>query len=141
MSAPQRKFKKDSSKKKKSHKNSTVLIYRGIPLLIKVRIKTRTYETATNAASPLFSIGGLVEFLGYPGSYADTLYGLYKFACVRASKITLRLVNAVTEPVILTVAPMPYTFAVSTPTVAEILHHPKVSRTVIGSSSGESMVQ
>ena len=84
------------------------------------------------------SKNGKVEFLGYPGSYADTLYGLYKFARVRASKITLRLVNAGTEPTILAVAPMPYTFAVSTPTVAELLDHPKVSRTVIGPSSGVS---
>ena len=105
---------------------------------MKVRVKTRTYETATNSSSPLFSIGGLVEFLGYPGSYSDSLFGLYKYARIRASKITLRLVNAGTEPIILAVAPMPYDFATSTPTVAELLDHPKVVRTAVGPNSGAS---
>lgn len=115
-----------------------MLTYRPIPTAMRVRIKTRTYETATNASSPLYSIGGLVEFLGYPGSYADSLYGLYKYARIRASKITLRLVNAGTEPIVLAVAPMPYDFATSTPTLAEILDHPKVVRTTVGPNTGVS---
>ena len=113
-------------------------MYKPIPTAMKVRVKTRTYETGTNSASPLFSIGGLVEFLGYPGSYSDSLFGLYKYARIRASKITLRLVNAGTEPLILAVAPMPYDFATSTPTVAEILDHPKVVRTAVGPNTGIS---
>ena len=132
-----RRNKKRETKKAKPNRSS-VLIYRPIPTAMRVRIKTRTYETATNAASPLFSIGGLVEFLGYPGSYSDSLYGLYKYARIRASKITLRLVNAGTEPVILAVAPMPYDFATSTPTVAELLDHPAVARTTVGPNSGSS---
>ena len=51
---------------------------------------------------------------------------------------SLRLVNAGTEPIILAVAPMPYDFATSTPTVAELLDHPKVARTAIGPNSGAS---
>ena len=123
---------------RKKNRQAQVLVYKPIPTAMRVRVKTRTYETAANASSPLFSIGGLVEFLGYPGSYADSLYGLYKYARIRASKITLRLVNAGTEPIILAVAPMPYDFASSTPTVAEILDHPKVARTAIGPNSGAS---
>ena len=123
---------------KKRNQNRGVLTYRPIPTAMKVRVKTRTYETALNSSSPLFSIGGLVEFLGYPGSYSDSLFGLYKYARIRASKITLRLVNAGSEPIILAVAPMPYDFATSTPTVAELLDHPKVVRTAIGPNSGAS---
>ena len=133
-----RRAKKASSRKKKTSQDSRVLVYKPIPTAMKVRVKTRTYETATNSASPLFSIGGLVEFLGYPGSYSDSLYGLYKYARIRASKITLRLVNAGTEPLILAVAPMPYDFATSTPTVAELLDHPKVARRAVGPNSGDS---
>ena len=124
------------TKKKKA--STQVLVYKPIPTAMKVRVKTRTYETATNASSPLFSIGSLVEFLGYPGSYSDSLFGLYKYARIRASKIALRLVNAGTEPIMLAVAPMPYDFATSTPTVAELLDHPKVARTAIGPNSGAS---
>lgn len=135
-------FSKQKQQRKKASKkrgqSGQVLTYRPIPTAMKVRIKTRTYETATNATSPLFSIGGLVEFLGYPGSYSDSLFGLYKYARIRASKITLRLVNAGTEPIILAVAPMPYDFATSTPTVAEILDHPKVVRTTVGPNTGVS---
>ena len=127
-----------SAVKKKKATNTQVLVYKPIPTAMRVRVRTRTYETATNASSPLFSIGGLVEFLGYPGAYSDSLYGLYKYARIRASKITLRLVNAGTEPIILAVAPMPYDFATSTPTVAELLDHPKAVRTTVGPSSGAS---
>ena len=132
-----RRLKKNARAQKKT-RNGGLLIYKQIPTAMRVRVKTRTYETATNSASPLFSIGGLVEFLGYPGSYSDSLYGLYKYARIRASKITLRLVNAGTEPIILAVAPMPYDFATSTPTVAELLDHPRVARTAVGPNSGTS---
>ena len=113
------------------------MIYKPIPTAMKVKIRSRIYDTATSSASPLFQIRGLVEFLGYPGSFSDSLYGLYKYARIRASKITLKAVNMSAEPFILAVAPMPYTFAVSTPTVAELLDHPRAVRTTIGASTGQ----
>lgn len=41
------------------------------------------------------------------------------------------------EPFILAVAPMPYKLASTSPTVAELLDHPKAARTTIGASTGQ----
>ena len=113
--------------------------YPKIPPSMNLCLRGRTYETATTTASPLWFRYGLIEFLNLGGSYVDTFLngGLYKYAVVHASRITLKAVNVGSEPLILACAPLPYSWVSGSPTVAEILDQPSCIRTTIGSSSGQ----
>jgi len=104
---------------------------------MKVRLRSRTYDTATAAASPLFSQYGIVEFLSNTGSYSDSLFGLYKYAIIHRSKLTLRLVNMGAEPLILAVSPLPASWSGATPTLAELLDQPRAVRKTCGSSTAQ----
>lgn len=104
---------------------------------MKVLIRGRTYETATSSASPLYFRYGLVEFLSRGGNYTDSLFGLYKFAKVHSAKITARLVNVASEPLILAVAPLPFDWVGSTPTLGEILDVPRCVRKTTGGANGQ----
>lgn len=121
-------------RRKKSKK--ALSVYRPLPQAMKLRIRARTYETATSTASPVYYRYGLVEFLGLSGSYSDSLYGLYKYARIHACKITVRAVNVGSEPAILAVAPLPHDWTMGSPTVAEILDLPKCKRTTLSSYTG-----
>ena len=103
---------------------------------MKVRIRARTYETAAALSSPFFNTYGLVEFLGRPGSYSDSLYGLYKYARIHGCKITVRAVNVGSEPAILAVAPLPYDWTTGSPTLSELLDQPKAKRVTLSSYTG-----
>lgn len=108
---------------------------------MKVAIRGRTYETGASTSAPLYFTYGLVEFLGRGGNYTDTLFGLYKYAKVHSSKITLRLVNMGAEPLILACAPLPANWNVGTPTLGEILDVPRCVRKTTGGSGGVDKVQ
>lgn len=107
---------------------------------MKVAIRSRTYETATSSASPFYYKYGLVEFLGLPGSYSDSLYGLYNLAIIHACRITLRLVNMGSEPLILVVAPLPHSWTSGSPTLSELLDQPRSIRKTCGASTGKDTV-
>jgi len=107
---------------------------------MKVAIRGRTYETGTSVTSPVFYYYGLVEFLSRGGSYVDSLFGLYRYAIVHASHITVRAVNMSSEPLIAAIAPLPYNWASLSPTLTEILDAPKCVRKNTGGSSGQDRV-
>ena len=125
---------KAGAKKRKGKQSLSV--YRPLPQSMKVRLRARTYETATSSSSPFYYRYGLVEFLGRPGSYSDSLYGLYKYARIHGCRITVRAVNVGSEPAILAVAPLPYDWTAGSPTVAEVLDQPKCKRTTLSSYTG-----
>ena len=91
---------------------------------------------STASSSPFYYRYGLVEFLGLPGAYSDSLYGLYKYARIHGCRITVRAVNVGSEPAILAVAPLPHNWTTGSPTVAEILDQPKCKRTTLSSYTG-----
>jgi len=106
-----------------------------------VKIRGRTYETGTGTSPPVYYKYGLVEFLGRGGSYVDTLYnGLYKWSTVHACSITVRVVNMSAEPLLIAIAPMPWSFTTGSPTLTEILDHPLCRRKTTGSSSGKDSI-
>ena len=108
---------------------------------MKVAIRGRTYETGASASAPLYLTYGLVEFLNRGGNYTDTLFGLYKYAKVHSSQITLRLVNMGSEPLILACAPLPANWNVGSPTLGEILDVPRCVRKNTGGNGGVDKVQ
>lgn len=112
-------------------------MYPPLPQSMKVRLRSRTYDTASAMASPLFSQFGIVEFLGNTGSYSDSLFGLYKAAIIHRARLTLRLVNMGAEPLILAVSPLPASWIGSTPTLSELLDQPKAVRKTCGSSTAQ----
>lgn len=116
-------------------------LYPNIPSKMKVNLRARTYETASAAISPLYFRYGLFEFLGRTGNYSDSLFGLYKYAIIYGGRIRLRAVNTGSEPLILAVAPLPYGWVGSTPTVGELLDNPRCVRATIGSNSGMDKVE
>jgi hypothetical protein len=105
---------------------------------MKLQLRGRTYETGTSTASPVFYRYGCVEFLNLGGSYIDTFLsgGLYRYAVVHASRITVRAVNAGSEPIILASTVLPHDWTAGSPTLTEMLDTPKCQRASIGSSSG-----
>jgi len=127
-------------KKNRKNKKSKGTVYRPLPSNMKVKIRGRTYETATSSASPLYFRYGLVEFLNRGGNYTDSLYGLYKFGKVHHSKITVRLVNVTSEPLVCAVAPLPFDWVGSTPTLGEILDVPKCMRKTTGGATGQDKI-
>lgn len=128
--------KKTRARRRKQRSRQASGPYKPIPYNMKVVIRGRNYETATGASSPLYFSYGLVEFLGRGGNYTDTLFGLYKYAKVHHSKITLRLVNMGSEPLILACASLPANWASGTPTLGEILDVPTCVRKNTGGNSG-----
>ena len=103
---------------------------------MRVSTRSRTYETGSSTASPLYFQYGLVEFLGKPGQFSDSLFGLYKYAVIHGAKINLKVVNMGAEPLIFAVAPLPHSWVASTPTLGEILDAPRCVRTTVGGSTG-----
>jgi len=63
--------------------------------------------------------------------------GLYKYAIVHGCRITVRVVNVGTEPIILASAVLPYNWTSGSPTIGELLDHPTAVRTTAGSSTGQ----
>ena len=107
---------------------------------MKVAIRSRNYESVTSSTSPFWFRYGLVEFLSNKGSYADSLYGLYNLAIIHGCRITLRLVNTGSEPIILAAAPLPYSWASGSPTLSELLDQPRAIRKSCGASTGKDSV-
>lgn len=108
---------------------------------MKVSTRSRDYQTGTSTASPLYLRYGLVEFLGKPGQYSDSLFGLYKYAIIHGSRITVKVVNMGSEPLIVAVAPLPFGWVSSTPTLAELLDVPRCVKTTVGGSTGMDKAQ
>lgn len=115
---------------------SSNLKFPPIPKSLRVRLKSRAYETFTNTSSPIFSSYGLVEFLGVTPSYFDSLFGLYKSVRIHASKITVRLINMGAEPIILGVSILPIAFPSNTPTLNELLDSPDCSKKTVSGVGG-----
>ena len=130
--------KKKNGKKSRSPKGFRP--FKPIPQSMKVALRSRTYETLSSTASPLYLRYGLIEFLGNVSSYLDSLYGLYNLSIIHGCRITLRLVNTGSEPIILACAPLPYSWITGTPTLAEILDVPKCVRKTCGASTGKDSV-
>lgn len=105
---------------------------------MEVRLNARTYDSGTSVAGPVYSLYGIVEFLGNSGNFSDNLYGLYKYAVLHNAKITLRCVNMGTEPIILACAILPASWIASTPTLSELLDRPGCVRKTVGPASGAS---
>ncbi len=124
--------------KRKNRRKQTV--YKPLPTSMKVRIRGRTYDSGTGATPPIWNRFGLVEFLGRGGSYIDTLFGLYKYARVHKCKITCRLVNMGSEPVILAVAPLPHSWTAGSPTVSELVDVPLAKRKTASAYTGMDKV-
>ena len=131
-----KRFVSGKNSKKRSRGKKALSVYRPIPQSTKVRIRARTYETATASSSPFYYRYGLVEYLGLIGSYSDSLYGLYRYARIHGCKITVRAVNIGSEPAILAVAPLPHDWTTGSPTLTELLDHPKAKRATLSSYSG-----
>ena len=112
-------------------------LFKPIPQSMKVSLRSRTYETATSTSSPVWLRYGLVEFLGRTSSFGDSLFGLYSLAIIHGCRITLRLVNMGTEPLILVVAPLPWEWIGGSPTLAEICDCPRAVRKTAGGNSGQ----
>lgn len=105
-----------------------------------VKLRGRTYETGTGTTPPVWYRYGLVECLGLGGAYIDSMYGLYKWGAVHSCSITLRIVNMGAEPLMIAVAPMPWSFTTGSPTMSELMAHPKCRRKTTGSSSGRDAI-
>ena len=131
-----KKFIKKRNRKGRSKNQKAFALYPRIPSVMRVSTRSRTYETGSSTASPLYFQYGLVEFLGKPGQYSDSLFGLYKYAVIHGVRINLKVVNMGSEPLIFAVAPLPFSWVGSTPTLAEILDAPRCVRTTVGGSTG-----
>ena len=103
---------------------------------MRVSVRARTYDTGTSVASPVWNRYGFVEFLGKGGSYIDSLFGLYENAIVHGSQITIRVVNMSSEPIMASIAPLPYDWISGSPTLSEILDAPRAVRASTGGNSG-----
>lgn len=103
-------------------------------------MKGRTYDTGTSVTSPVYNRYGLVEFLQRGGNFTDSLYGLYLAAVTHGCRISLKLINMSSEPILLAVAPLPYSWISGSPTLAEILDTPRCVRATVGGNSGMDKV-
>ena len=133
-------FKQKRKRNRRKNQIGNASLYRPIPTNMKVVLRGRTYDTGSSATAPVYSRYGLVEFLQRGGSYSDTLFQLYRHAKVHHSKITLRLVNMSSEPLILAVAPLPADWNTGSPTLGEILDVPRCVRKTTGGSGGMDKV-
>ena len=122
--------------KRKRRTGRAVALYKPLPASMNVRLRARTYETASATASPIYFRYGLVEPLGFPGQYSDSLFGLYKLARIHGAKVTIRAVNIGSEPVILAIAPLPHDWTSGSPTLAELLDHPACKRITLSAYTG-----
>ena len=127
-------------KKRKSNRKG-YKPFKPIPQSMKICLRSRTYETTSGSSSPFFYRYGLVEFLSRTGSYIDSFFGLYNLAIIHGCRITLRLVNMSSEPLILAVAPLPYSWASGSPTVSELLDCPRAVRRTAGGNGGQDKAQ
>lgn len=129
---------KRQTKKQLSILSKPFVPFNPVPTSTKVCLRGRTYETATASASPFFYKYGLVEFLNLGGSYIDTYLngGLYKYAVIHANRITVKVVNMGSEPVILACAALPHSWTAGSPTLSELLDHPTSVRTIVSAYSG-----
>jgi len=133
---------KKKSKKRASRKPASLLRFPLVPASMNVRLRGRTYDSGTGPSSPVYLRYGALEFLNLGGNYVDTFLngGLYRYAVVKASQIRLTLVSLGTEPLILGIAPLPHNFTTLSPTVAEVLDHPKAVKKATGAGSGMDRV-
>lgn len=106
---------------------------------MRLSLRGRTYETITSQTSPYYFRYGLLEPLGMGGSYIETFLngGLYKYGVVHANRITLKLVNIGSEPLILASAVLPYSWTSGSPTISELMDHPTCVKAVTGASTGQ----
>ena len=131
-------FGKDLSVRKKRARvrKPRFALYPKLPQSMRVSVRARTYDTGTSVASPVWNRYGFVEFLGKGGSYIDSLFGLYENAIVHGSQITIRVVNMSSEPIMASIAPLPYDWISGSPTLSEILDAPRAVRASTGGNSG-----
>jgi hypothetical protein len=135
-------IKKKSNKQKKKGKARLFkgISYPPMPSSLKVKLRARTYETGT-ATSNVDYRYGLVEFLGKQSSYNDSLYGLYNYAIIRASRITAKLVNMQAEPIVFAIAPLPYDWSSGSPTTTELLDVPRCVKATVSGVGGMDRAQ
>ena len=103
---------------------------------MRVSLRARTYDSGTSVTSPVWNRYGLVEFLGKGGSYTDSLFGLYEYAVVHGCRITIRVVNTGSEPILAAVAPLPYDWISGSPTLSELADVPRCVKGSTGGSGG-----
>ncbi len=126
--------------KKRSRKAKQAL-FKPIPQAMNVVIRGRTYDSLTASSSPVFNRSGITQFFGRGGSYIDSLFGLYRYASVKAVKLTAKVVNTGSEPIILAIAQVPYDWTSGSPTLSELLDQPFARKTIVGSSTGKDTAQ
>jgi hypothetical protein len=117
-----------------------VISYSPLPQSLKVKLKARTYETGT-ATSNVDYRYGIVEFLGKQSSFNDSLFGLYNFAIIRACRITAKLINMQSEPIVFAIAPLPYNWSSGSPTTAELLDAPRSVKSTVSGVGGMDRAQ
>jgi hypothetical protein len=110
--------------------------FSSLPSVMKVRLRTRTYDTGAAAASPVYTRYGLLEPLNLDPTYMAALFTLYKRARVHASTIHLRLVNMGSEPIEMVVNALPHNWSSGTPSVAELLDKPGSRRALVSGAGG-----
>ena len=112
------------------------VLFPKLPSAIKISLRARTYDIGSSASSPVWNRLGLVEFLSRGGTFTDSLFGLYNYAVIHGSRITIRVVNVGSEPIVACIAPLPYDWISGSPTLSEIMDTPRCVRGTTGGSSG-----
>lgn len=123
-------------RRRTSRRKPRFVLFPKLPSAIKVSLRARTYETGSSTTSPVWNRYGLVEFLSRGGTYTDSLFGLYNYAVVHGSRITIRVVNVGSEPIMACIAPLPYDWVSGSPTLSEITDTPRSVRGTTGGNSG-----
>ena len=127
---------KKSRRRRSGRRKPRFALFPKLPSSMKVSLRARTYETGSSTASPVWNRYGLVEFLSRGGRYTDSLYGLYNFAVVHGCRITVRVVNVGSEPIMACIAPLPHDWVGGSPTLSEIIDTPRSVRGTTGGNSG-----
>jgi len=126
-----------SRKKQTRRKRRTrSTLYKQLPQAMKILLKGRTYETGTGTSPPIYYQYGILEFLNRGGSFTDTMFTLYKWAVIQHCKITVRLVNLGTEPLLAAIAPLPYDWPAGSPTMSELIDCPRSTKKTTGGNQG-----
>lgn len=123
-------------KRPSNRRRPRFVLFPKLPSAMKISLRARTYDTGSSVGSPVWNRFGLVEFLSKGGTYTDSLFGLYNYAVVHGSRITIRVVNVGSEPILACIAPLPFDWIGNSPTLSEITDTPRCVRGTTGGSSG-----